>query len=186
MKSSWKTFRDAWLGRKSGALATVTDNWLKAAPTPDLKKAVGQTLNELRAHVEAVIEERHHGIEAAAEQSALRRERVDLSLPGVMRPVGTRHPIRQTFEEVERIFLAMGYTVVSGPEIETPYYNFEALNIPEFHPARDNMDTFYMEAPPGRGNAFVAHAHFADADPHHGKAEAASAHHCAGARLPPR
>ncbi len=148
-ENSWKTFRDAWLGRKSGAVAAVTDNWLKAAPTPELKKAVGQALNELRAHIEAVIEERHRAIEAAAEQSALARERVDLSLPGVMRPVGTRHPIRQTFEEVERIFLAMGYTVVSGPEIETPYYNFEALNIPEFHPARDNMDTFYMEAPPG-------------------------------------
>ncbi len=148
-ENSWKSFRDTWLGRKSGALAAVTENWLKAAPTPDLKKAVGQALNELRAHVEAVIEERHRAIEAASEQSALTRERVDLSLPGVMRPVGTRHPIRQTFEEVERIFLAMGYQVVAGPEIETPYYNFEALNIPEFHPARDNMDTFYMEARPG-------------------------------------
>ena len=65
-----------------------------------------------------------------------------------MRPVGTCHPVRQTFEEIEKIFLAMGYSVVSGPEIETPYYNFEALNIPEYHPARDNMDTFYMEPPP--------------------------------------
>jgi phenylalanyl-tRNA synthetase alpha chain len=150
---SWKTFRDAWLGRKSGVIANITDNWLKKALTPELKKAVGQALNEFRAHVEAIIEERRLAAEAAAEQAALSRERIDLSLPGVMRPVGTRHPVRQTFEEIEKIFLAMGYSVVSGPEIETPYYNFEALNIPEYHPARDNMDTFYMEPPP---NALAA------------------------------
>jgi phenylalanyl-tRNA synthetase alpha chain len=75
----------------------------------------------------------------------------DLSLPGVMRPLGSRHPLRQTLEEIERIFLSLGYTVVAGPEMETPYYNFEALNIPEHHPARDNMDTFYMATPPGAG-----------------------------------
>jgi phenylalanyl-tRNA synthetase alpha chain len=88
-------------------------------------------------------------IEAAGDQAALAREREDLSLPGVTRPLGSRHPLRQTFEEIERIFLSLGYTVVSGPEMETPYYNFEALNIPEHHPARDNMDTFYMDTPPG-------------------------------------
>src|ERR1700689_3221498 len=92
---SWKTFRDAWLGRKSGVIANVTDNWLKKAPTPELKKAVGQALNEFRAHVEATIEERRVAAEAAVEQAALGREKIDLSLPGVMRPVGTRHPIRQ-------------------------------------------------------------------------------------------
>jgi phenylalanyl-tRNA synthetase alpha chain len=147
--ASWKTFRDAWLGRKSGVIANITDNWLKKAPTPELKKAVGQSLNEFRGIVEAEIEGRRLAAEAAAEQSALARERIDLSLPGVRRPVGTRHPVRQTFDEIEKIFLSMGYSVVAGPEIETPYYNFEALNIPEYHPARDNMDTFYMEPPPG-------------------------------------
>jgi phenylalanyl-tRNA synthetase alpha chain len=153
--ASWKTLRDAWLGRKSGVLAAITENWLKAAPTPELKRAAGAALNELRAHVEAAIEERRRAIEAGAEESAMARERVDLSLPGVMRPVGSRHPIRQTFDDIERIFLSMGYQVVAGPEIETPYYNFEALNIPEHHPARDNMDTFYMETPviPGGGRA---------------------------------
>ncbi len=153
--ASWKAFRDAWLGRKSGVLAAITENWLAAAPTPELKRAAGQALNELRAHVEAAIEERRRAIEAGEDEAALARERVDLSLPGVMRPVGSRHPIRQTFDDIERIFLSMGYTVVTGPEIETPYYNFEALNIPEHHPARDNMDTFYMETPllPGSGRA---------------------------------
>jgi phenylalanyl-tRNA synthetase alpha chain len=146
--ASWKTFRDAWLGRKSGVIANITDNWLKKAPTPELKKAVGQALNEFRGIVEAEIEGRRLAAEAAAEQASLSREKIDLSLPGVMRPVGTRHPVRQTFQEIEKIFLSMGYSVVAGPEIETPYYNFEALNIPEYHPARDNMDTFYMEPPP--------------------------------------
>ncbi len=146
-ETSWKAFRDTWLGRKSGALTQITDNWLKPAP-PELKRAVGQALNELRAHGEAVVAERRAAIEAAAEQAATARESLDLSLPGVARPMGSRHILRQTLEEIERIFLSLGYTVVEGPEIETPYYNFEALNIPEHHPARDTMDTFYLEAPP--------------------------------------
>src|SRR5580700_7134238 len=143
-ENGWKSLRDAWLGRKSGLLTQVTDIWLKPAK-PELKRAVGQALNELKAHVEAALESRRVTLEAAADRAALAREREDLSLPGVMRPVGTSHPLRQTFEEIERIFLSLGYSVVAGPEMETPYYNFEALNIPEHHPARDNMDTFYMD-----------------------------------------
>jgi len=145
-ESGWKSLRDAWLGRKSGLLTQVTDTWLKPSK-PELKRAVGQALNELKAHVEAALDSRRAIIEAAAEQTSIAREREDLSLPGVVRPLGSRHPLRQTFEEIERIFLSLGYSVVAGPEMETPYYNFEALNIPEHHPARDNMDTFYMAAP---------------------------------------
>ena len=145
-ENAWKSLRDAWLGRKSGLLTQVTETWLKPAQ-PELKRAVGQGLNELKTYVESALESRRAAIEAAAEQTALAREREDLSLPGVVRPLGSRHPLRQTFEEIERIFLSLGYSVVSGPEMETPYYNFEALNIPEHHPARDNMDTFYMAAP---------------------------------------
>ena len=146
-ETSWKQFRDAWLGRKSGVLTLITDNWLKPAP-PALKRFVGQALNELRGHVEAQIEARRAAIEAAGESAALARERVDLSLPGVRRPIGTHHLIRQTFDELERIFMQIGFSVVDGPEIESAYYNFEALNIPEFHPVRDDMDTFYIDAPP--------------------------------------
>src|SRR6267143_4505988 len=136
-------FWTIWLGRKSGVLTKITENWLKPSP-PELKRIVGQELNSLKAHVEAVRTDQRTALESAADQTALAREREDLSLPGVMRPVGSRHPLRQTFEEIERIFLSLGYTVVAGPEMETPYYNFEALNIPEHHPARDNMDTFYI------------------------------------------
>ncbi len=147
-EASWKQFRDAWLGRKSGVLTLITDNWLKPA-SPELKRAVGQALNDLRAHVETQIEARRAAVDSAAEHTALARDHADLSLPGVRRPIGSRHLIRQTQEELERIFLSIGFSVVEGPEIETPYYNFEALNIPEHHPARDTMDTFYLDLPKG-------------------------------------
>ena len=140
----WRIFVVTWTGRKSGVLSLITDNWLKPAP-PDLKRVVGQELNQLRAHVESVLAGREATIKLAAEQAAAARDKIDLSLPGVERVLGTRHLIRQTFEELERIFLSIGFSIVEGPEIETPYYNFEALNIPEYHPARDNMDTFYIE-----------------------------------------
>jgi phenylalanyl-tRNA synthetase alpha chain len=157
-ESEWKIFRDRWLGRKSGVLTQVTDNWLKPA-SPELKRAVGAALNELRAQVEARVEERRLAIEAGADETSLARERVDLSLPGVVRPIGSRHLIRQVFQEIEDIFLSIGFSVVEGPEIETPYYNFEALNIPEFHPVRDNMDTFYLELPKGAPEPLLLRTH---------------------------
>jgi phenylalanyl-tRNA synthetase alpha chain len=112
-----------------------------------LKRDVGASLNALRAHVESQIEARRASIESGAEEAALAKERVDFSLPGVIRPIGSHHLIRQVFQEIEDIFLSIGFSVVEGPEIETPYYNFEALNIPEFHPVRDDMDTFYIDLP---------------------------------------
>ncbi len=157
-ESAWKIFRDAWLGRKSGVLAQITDNWLKPA-SPDLKRAVGAGLNELRAHVESQIESRRQAIESGADQSALAHEHIDLSLPGVTRPVGSHHLIRQVFQEIEDIFVSIGFSVVEGPEIETPYYNFEALNIPEFHPVRDDMDTFYLDLPKGAPTPLLLRTH---------------------------
>jgi len=157
-ENSWKTFRDGWLGRKSGVFTLVTDNWLKPA-TPELKRAVGAALNELRAHVGAQIEMRHAAVEAGAETAAAGKERSDLSLPGVIRPIGTHHLIRQVFQEIEDIFFSIGFSVVEGPEIETPYYNFEALNIPEFHPVRDDMDTFYFELPKGAPGPLLLRTH---------------------------
>jgi phenylalanyl-tRNA synthetase alpha chain len=157
-ESDWKIFRDAWLGRKSGVLAQITDNWLKPTSS-DLKRAVGAGLNELRAHVESQIESRRVAIESGADSSALANEHVDLSLPGVARPVGSHHLIRQVFQEIEDIFVSIGFSVVEGPEIETPYYNFEALNIPEFHPVRDDMDTFYLDLPKGGPTPLLLRTH---------------------------
>jgi phenylalanyl-tRNA synthetase alpha chain len=157
-QSSWKQFRDAWLGRKSGVLTQITDNWLKPAGT-ELKRFVGQELNQLRAHVESKIEERRKAIEAGADDAASARERVDLSLPGVIRPIGSHHLIRQVLQQIENIFFSIGFSIVEGPEIETPYYNFEALNIPEFHPVRDDMDTFYLDLPKGATQPLLLRTH---------------------------
>src|ERR1700691_4904174 len=152
-RESLQAFVLRWTGRKAGILTQITNNWLKTAP-PELKPAVGQELNKFKAHIESVIAERQRAMEAASEQTAAERDKIDLSLPGIERAFGTRHLIRQTFEELQRIFTAIGFSVVQGPEIETPYYNFEALNIPEHHPARDNMDTFYIE---GSGHLLRTH-----------------------------
>ncbi|MGC2829899.1 MAG: phenylalanine--tRNA ligase subunit alpha [Candidatus Acidiferrum sp.] len=157
-EANWNITKVMWLGRKSGVLAQITDNWLKPAP-PDLKRAVGAGLNELRAHVESQIESRRQAIESGADQSALAHEHVDLSLPGVARPIGSHHLIRQVFQEIEDIFVSIGFSVVEGPEIETPYYNFEALNIPEFHPVRDDMDTFYLDLPKGAPTPLLLRTH---------------------------
>jgi phenylalanyl-tRNA synthetase alpha chain len=157
-EESWKALRDAWLGRKSGVFTLVTDSWLKPA-TPDLKRAVGAALNALRGHVAAQIAARRGEVESGAATAAAAKDRGDLSLPGVIRPVGTHHLIRQVFQEIEDIFLSIGFSVVEGPEIETPYYNFEALNIPEFHPVRDDMDTFYLELPRGAPGPLLLRTH---------------------------
>ncbi len=155
---TYNLLKNAWLGRKSGVLTAITENWLKPSP-PDLKRVVGQSLNALKTHIEAQLESFRIAAETAAQDSAQAKDRVDLSLPGVARPVGTHHLIRQVFQEIEDIFVSIGFSVVEGPEIETPYYNFEALNIPEHHPVRDDMDTFYLEVPKGSPGPLLLRTH---------------------------
>jgi phenylalanyl-tRNA synthetase alpha chain len=150
--------RTFWLGRSSGVLTHVTDSWLKTA-SPQLKRVVGSEFNKLKTFIESKIEARRLAIEAGSEQSTLTREHIDLSLPGVIRPIGSHHLICQVFQEIEDIFFSIGFSVVEGPEIETPYYNFEALNIPEFHPVRDDMDTFYLELPKGAKTPLLLRTH---------------------------
>jgi len=150
--------RTAWLGRSSGVLTHITSTWLRTAPK-DLIRVVGAEFNKLRAHVESQIESRRRAIESGSDQAALAHERIDLSLPGVQRPIGSHHLIRQVFQEIEEIFFSIGFSVVEGDEIETPYYNFEALNIPEFHPVRDDMDTFYLDLPKGAPSPLLLRTH---------------------------
>jgi phenylalanyl-tRNA synthetase alpha chain len=157
-EASFKAFRDAWLGRKSGVITLVTDNWLKPA-SAELKRSVGAALNELRAHVDVQIETQRAAVESGVESSAATKDRIDLSLPGVIRPIGSRHLVRTVMQEIEDIFFSIGFSVVEGPEIETPYYNFEALNIPEYHPVRDDMDTFYLELPKGAPGPLLLRTH---------------------------
>jgi len=155
---NYTLMKNAWLGRKAGVLTLITENWLKSAP-PALKPIVGQSLNQLKRHIEESLETFRVAAEKASEEVASNRDRVDLSLPGVLRPVGSHHLIRQVFQEIEDIFFSIGFSVVEGPEIETPYYNFEALNIPEFHPVRDDMDTFYLELPKGAPTPLLLRTH---------------------------
>jgi phenylalanyl-tRNA synthetase alpha chain len=152
------SLRNFWIGRKSGVLTLITDNWLKKAP-PSLKGVVGKQFNELKSHIERKLGEQRQRLEAEADQITLAHEHIDLSLPGVSRPIGSHHLVRQVFQEIEDIFVSIGFSVVEGPEIETPYYNFEALNIPEFHPVRDDMDTFYLDLPKGAPTPLLLRTH---------------------------
>jgi phenylalanyl-tRNA synthetase alpha chain len=153
--NSLKTFRDAWFGRKSGVLTLVGDNWLKPA-SAELKRSVGQELNKFKAHAQSVLAEKEACADSTTGDS---QTAFDLSLPGVIRPIGTHHLIRQVMQEIEDIFFSIGFSVVEGPEIETPYYNFEALNIPEHHPVRDDMDTFYLGLAKGAAGPLLLRTH---------------------------
>jgi len=139
-------------------ITLVTDNWLKPASS-ELKRSVGAALNELRAHVDAQMESRRAAVESGADSAVAAKDRIDLSLPGVIRPIGTHHLVRTVMQEIEDIFFSIGFSVVEGPEIETPYYNFEALNIPEHHPVRDDMDTFYLDLPKGATGPLLLRTH---------------------------
>jgi len=142
-EARWKDFRDRWMARKNGILTQINDLWLKAAPGPQ-KRGVGRQVNELKARVEAVVEESRERISGLASQAKLKSDAVDVTLPGMRRPLGAEHPIIRTMNEIVGVFKAMGYSVAEGPEIETDYYNFESLNFPSDHPARDMQDTIFL------------------------------------------
>lgn len=132
-------FRLQWLGRKQGRLKLISDAWLKAAPA-DAKKLIGQRFNTLKAR----IEERLERAESGPSNSALEAEAIDITLPGTRRALGAEHPLIRTWNEIVAIFQRMGYSVGVGPEVETDYYNFESLNFPPGHPARDTQDTLVV------------------------------------------
>ncbi len=129
------------LGKK-GELTSILKSMKDVAPEDRPK--VGQLVNETREAIEKVLEETKSKMEAAARDAKLKAEVIDVTLPAKKNKVGHRHPNTVALEEVERIFTGMGYEVVEGPEVEKDYYNFEALNIPADHPAKDEQDTFYI------------------------------------------
>jgi phenylalanyl-tRNA synthetase alpha chain len=151
-ESDWKSFRDGWMARKNGVLTQINDIWLKAAPAP-AKRDVGRRVNELKAHVEFAVERAHDKINASSAGAKLASERLDITLPGIQRPIGVKHPVLRVMDEIVAVFKAMGYSVGKGPEVETDYYNFESLNFPPDHPARDTQDTLFIagqESKPAR------------------------------------
>jgi phenylalanyl-tRNA synthetase alpha chain len=132
-----EAFRLAWLGRKQGRLKAISDAWLKAAPA-DAKKLIGQRFNALKETIEAAVET------AAARPKAADEATIDITLPGIAQRIGAEHPLIRTMQEIVTVFERMGYSVGLGPEVETDFYNFEALNFPPDHPARDTQDTLVV------------------------------------------
>ncbi|MCI8668119.1 MAG: phenylalanine--tRNA ligase subunit alpha [Lachnospiraceae bacterium] len=133
--------RVAYLGKK-GELTEVLKGMKDVAA--DERPKVGQLVNDTRNIIEEKLEEMKSKLAAAAREKQLREEVIDVTLPAKKNNVGHRHPNSIALEEVQRIFVGMGYEVVEGPEVEYDYYNFEALNIPANHPAKDEQDTFYI------------------------------------------
>ena len=129
------------LGKK-GELTSVLKSMKDVAPEDRPK--VGQMVNETRETIEAKLAAAMDKIESALQEEKLKAEVIDVTLPAKKAKMGHRHPNTIALEEVEKIFIGLGYEVVEGPEVERDYYNFEALNIPADHPAKDEQDTFYI------------------------------------------
>lgn len=132
--------RNRWVGRKNGLLTATNDHWLKAAPR-ELKPQVGKLQNQTKKSIEKALAEAQKAVEAAGRKL----EALDVTLPGPERKLGAKHPVRLVLEECFEIFGSLGYSVFEGPEIESFFYNFEALNFPADHPAVDEMDTLFIE-----------------------------------------
>jgi phenylalanyl-tRNA synthetase alpha chain len=142
VRSEWelKAFRDRWMARKNGILTQINDLWLKGAPK-EAKREAGIRVNELKERIPEVVESARV---AGGSVDSLAGERVDITLPGLRRPIGAEHPVIKTMHEIVSVFQKLGYSVAEGPVVETDYYNFEALNFPPNHPARDTQDTLFI------------------------------------------
>jgi phenylalanyl-tRNA synthetase alpha chain len=139
---SLEEIRNRYLSRKSGLLTVQLQN-LKDLP-PNERAEFGKSANKLKVKLESALAALETKVQEREKSSALQREAVDITLPGNRRRIGHRHPLTIVRKEIEDIFISMGYTVEDGPEVESTFYNFDALNIPASHPARDPRDTFYI------------------------------------------
>jgi phenylalanyl-tRNA synthetase alpha chain len=140
---SLEELRTAFLGRKRGQVTLLFEE-LKSAP-PEDKREAGRLINDLKIFVQDRIEAAEGQARAKTASGEAAAAGPDLTLPGRKRYVGRPHPLTLFEEEIERIFLGMGFAIEEGPEIETDYYNFEALNFPPYHPARDKWDTLFIK-----------------------------------------
>ena len=155
LRAAWKKEKDEvtslealeavrvkFLGRR-GQLTQLLST-LKEFP-PEVRAEAGRILNSLKQEISRELETRGAQLALEAKKARLASEQYDFTLPGKWRPLGHLHPLTQVRLEIEDIFMRMGFDVATGPEVETDYYNFEALNIPEDHPARDEWDSFYID-----------------------------------------
>lgn len=137
------SLRIAYLGKK-GPITELLKGMKEVSA--EERPILGQIINDARGDIEVRLEEARKELEAAVMNSKLKSEVIDVTLPGKKKNIGHIHPDNMILEEVENIFIGMGYEVVSGPEIEYDEYNFEKLNIPANHPAKDEQDTFYIDS----------------------------------------
>lgn len=112
--------------------------------SPEEKKTMGQAANSVKAEIEALLEDKLSAAKAAMQSAKLKAEKIDVTEPGKKFELGAKHPITLTIQEITNVFKAMGYSIVEGPEVETVWFNFDALNSPKNHPSRDMTDTFYF------------------------------------------
>lgn len=130
--------RVEFLGRRQGKITQILRNITDLSPQD--RPLVGELVNQIKRAVQEDLKRREKEISQEEKE-----EWVDITLPGKKPLVGRLHPITQILEEIKRIFIGLGFQVVRGPEVETEYYNFEALNMPRYHPARDEQDSFYLD-----------------------------------------
>jgi phenylalanyl-tRNA synthetase alpha chain len=171
-ENDWKTFRDRWMARKNGVLTQLNELWLKGAPK-ETKREVGIRVNDLKERITERVKETLASLQFAGtvghddqwvtqllrpnqmlsryqagvfldDPVVVSFQKIDITLPGIRRPLGAEHPVIKTMNEIVGVFRNLGYSVEEGPEIETDYYNFEALNFPANHPARDTQDTLFI------------------------------------------
>lgn len=140
-EAALQNLKARFLGKK-GAITEILKGMKDLSP--EERPKMGQLVNEAKSFVEELVESRLDSIREEKKNRSLFEERIDVTLPGKGLPIGAKHPVTQVMEEIVSIFERMGFEVAEGPEVETDYYNFEALNIPKNHPARDMQDTFYI------------------------------------------
>jgi phenylalanyl-tRNA synthetase alpha chain len=139
-----EAFHLRWLGRKQGRLKLVGDAWLKSAPA-EARKPLGMRFNQLKQQIEAALA----GV-AATPTARAAKAGIDVTLPGAVHTPGSEHPLVKTMHEVIAVFHRLGYSTALGPQVESDFYNFEALNFPPNHPARDTQDTLVVAGQQGR------------------------------------
>jgi phenylalanyl-tRNA synthetase alpha chain len=143
-RAAWDALRVQWVGRKQGILRSLLDG-IKGVE-PQQRRAYGEAVNRLKEHVERRLEDLDGEISAREREATRRAAAVDVTLPGRRPALGSVHPVSIVNREMEEIFAELGYSVAEGPEVEDDYHNFEALNFPRDHPARDTQDTFFLES----------------------------------------
>lgn len=137
-----ENLRVKYLGKK-GELTAVMKGMGKL--TPEERPVIGQLANEVRGFIESALEDKKTALESAAATEKILKETIDVTMPGRRAFTGKKHPLTTVLDDLKDIFIGMGFSIAEGPDVETDYYNFEALNLPKDHPARDTQDTFYID-----------------------------------------